>query len=965
MPVSPAVADVDGDGKAEIAVVTGDGILALLDAAGAVRWTCPIGGISQTWGTSAPVMFRVADASGRIVAASNEGEVFCLDPAGTLLWKQPTSGAVGATISVGDMDADGLVDIFVVTQTGVVHRYDESGKPLWIIDTQGRSLAAGALIDLTGDAQLEYVLSTQSGHLMIFGPTGDVLFDKQFDHRTTNVTPAFGDVVPATPGLEMVITGGEAGLVYCFGTSAPNDACAAWTAYRGDEHKSGAWMGTAQKSATGDTAQTAEPSPATPQSPDRMAPVNLSADQLFSGDSVRFAIANPGNGPVVATAMCKGPDGVLQGAITRVFGKRGELRLPLHAASEGDYRVTWSLMDEAGKQLSCGANNLAIVPLANERRLFEQVLTSLDETAAKVEASLPLAAMSLRRERALLQLDSADAAPDYARLVVRAKRALRICELANGAASLGPTTSLLPFEGTLWESRDVNRQLPETATASLRIARRVALGEHEPVSVGLFNPLARDVHARAVVDVPKGGPAISLHRSVPTPTSMGEISWDALPELDETSSLAISSLESGELWLDIDTRDMQPGEHTFTVRVLAMNGAGVDVPRSPQAMPPPETKIEIALTVLPFELAPSDVIRLCAWAHLDPGCVQDMLAHGNNVFVGPHATPQFDGQGRLTGIDYTALDAFFEPLLGHDVVVLLSGVPALREEVGSPEYMTQLKTYLDGLTPHLAEKGFGVESFAMYPVDEPAIYGWNSTNTYIAFGKAVKALRPEVMVYMDGGGELPLFEAMAPYTDIWCPGITMLAEDSPAMQLVRKDAKHLWSYDCAYAYSRPTGPNIKNVNIVGQFRTAALFAFRHNATGIGYWCYNIGEDPWGRVQMEYPLVYPGKSKPVTSRRWEAVREGIEDYRILFALRSRIDDAVPQQLPGEVRAKVQHVLDTSLPSMLDPSYEEVRVGLGRDAIDFTNNDATMKAFRAEMIDCAQAVAATGTAEEAAP
>jgi hypothetical protein len=210
-----------------------------------------------------------------------------------------------------------------------------------------------------------------------------------------------------------------------------------------------------------------------------------------------------------------------------------------------------------------------------------------------------------------------------------------------------------------------------------------------------------------------------------------------------------------------------------------------------------------------------------------------------------------------------------------------------------------------------------------------------------------------------------MFEAMAPCMDIWVPSIYMLAEKTPLMDVVRKNGKMLWSYNCAYAYSRPVGPNLKNMNLISDYRAAAPFAFRHGGTGIGFWCYNMGPDPWGRIDMEYPIVYPGRTKPVTSRRWEAVREGIEDYRILFALRSRIDDAVPQQLPGEVRAKVQHVLDTSLPSMLDPSYEEVRVGLGRDAIDFTNNDATMKAFREEMLDCAQAVASTGTAEEAAP
>src|SRR5581483_3641853 len=44
--------------------------------------------------------------------------------------------------------------------------------------------------------------------------------------------------------------------------------------------------------------------------------------------------------------------------------------------------------------------------------------------------------------------------------------------------------------------------------------------------------------------------------------------------------------------------------------------------------------------------------------------------------------------------------------------------------------------------------------------------------------------------------------------------------------------------------------------------TAALFALRWGATGIGFWCYNIGADSWQRVANDYPIVYPGRTKPV-------------------------------------------------------------------------------------------------------
>jgi hypothetical protein len=202
-----------------------------------------------------------------------------------------------------------------------------------------------------------------------------------------------------------------------------------------------------------------------------------------------------------------------------------------------------------------------------------------------------------------------------------------------------------------------------------------------------------------------------------------------------------------------------------------------------------------------------------------------------------------------------------------------------------------------------------------------------------------------------------MFQAMAACMDIWTPSIYMLAEKTPLMDVVRKNGRLLWSYNCGYAYSRPAGPNLKNMNLIGDYRAAAPLAFRHGATGIGFWCYNLGGDPWGRVDMEYQLVYPGRTKPVTSRRWEAVREGIEDYRILAALRKTLPPDSGAKLSEAIRNQIKHLLEVSLPGMIDQSLEEMTRGLGRNVIDASNNDATIGAFRREMIECVEGVAGT--------
>jgi hypothetical protein len=89
---------------------------------------------------------------------------------------------------------------------------------------------------------------------------------------------------------------------------------------------------------------------------------------------------------------------------------------------------------------------------------------------------------------------------------------------------------------------------------------------------------------------------------------------------------------------------------------------------------------------------------------------------------------------------------------------------------------------------------------------------------------------------------------------------------------------------------------------------------------------------------------------MTSRRWEAVREGIEDYRMLAAL--RLCEATVQD--SALKQRLRHLFEVSLPAFTDRSHQEVLVGLGRAAFSRSKDDAMLAAFRSEMLDCIEAV-----------
>jgi hypothetical protein len=60
--------------------------------------------------------------------------------------------------------------------------------------------------------------------------------------------------------------------------------------------------------------------------------------------------------------------------------------------------------------------------------------------------------------------------------------------------------------------------------------------------------------------------------------------------------------------------------------------------------------------------------------------------------------------------------------------------------------------------------------------------------------------------------------------------------------------------------------------------------------GGGYWVYS-SKDYWiPSHDSEYGVVYPGPQGPVTTKRWEASREGSQDYELLVMLQRRVQSS---------------------------------------------------------------------------
>lgn len=952
---SPSVGDLTGDGTPETVVATEAGVITCLSPDGKILWTHEAGRSLY----SAPVIFRTGLGEARIVAGSSDGMCLCLDASGTLLWSVPLGSPTDSSVSVGDLDQDGQMDLFVVTVGGTLYRLDERGKIVWSLDMEMRTDASGALADVDGDGTIEYVLCTHRARLLVLKKDGQILLDRDLGiDGAYNATPTFGQLDPKSPGLEAVVSGGGSGWIFCFATEAKPGPTLQWAGVRHDCRMTGATTGS------------------TGQAEARMTPMNLSWDLLLQTEGALFKVwASPEiSRPLKAQAMVLSPTTSRSEKISKIQGQEGTLALPLTVAAPGTYLFSWSLEDSQGTLLAQGQREITLTPFANERALIDSSVLQMEQVSQEVQESLPLSSQTLENERAYLSGAAQDLWPrqeralrgetdwtsvmeDTGLLVQRARRSSQIADLLSQAGS--ESASLIISEARIWNNREVDRSVPDRFEQDLQVQRRVVPGEHEPVAVNLLNITDRALRLRVLPGIAEEA-QVDLRRAEPVPTTLGEQSWDALPRLDEASLIELPPLETRQLWLDvIVSPTAKPGPHALNVTLQILNAAGVlDGPKSAGAVPAEEVLITVDLEVLPFQMAPATSCRMCTWSYVESSGLkaspeatyEDLLAHGNNVFCAQLGQTTYDKDGLLKkSVDYEKLDEVAEHLRDRGAFLLLSGLPGLTPEPGvdgpgSPAYLAALKAYSEDLVSHMKSMGFSLDDFALYPYDEPGGRdGWKGINALVDFGKMMKSIYPDLKIYTNAYGPAGpvMFEAMAPYIDVWAPPVNLVPAELDKMAVMRATNKPIWSYNCSYNnYSKPfpDSGTLKIGDVISEYRAAGIWAFRHGLSGIGFWTYCTSpEDPWTRTATEYMMVYIGPKGPVTSRRWEGVREGIEDYRILLALKQALEGS-SSSWPEPVKTKVKAFLDDSVPKFADGMTD----------------DAALKAFREELMDVVQSI-----------
>jgi hypothetical protein len=238
----------------------------------------------------------------------------------------------------------------------------------------------------------------------------------------------------------------------------------------------------------------------------------------------------------------------------------------------------------------------------------------------------------------------------------------------------------------------------------------------------------------------------------------------------------------------------------------------------------------------------------------------------------------------------------------------------------TPAWKAVFSQWLKNLIKHLNNAGVNYDKFALYPFDE------SLCDDFYKLAKLIKATDPKVRIYANSFGKGPKeFSRFRELIDIWCLQDSHCERNPQWLEQIKDFAKQVWTYECL----RP----MKAKDPYSYYRLMPWRAFKRGQTGAGFWIYYYGLNfktgavPWddtlrprgfsGVVYGRGGSLVPGLLENIVpSRRWQAWREGVEDYQYLYEVQKAIDlistenPEIAKQAQQSLKAAVDYVLRNS-------------------------------------------------------
>ena len=349
------------------------------------------------------------------------------------------------------------------------------------------------------------------------------------------------------------------------------------------------------------------------------------------------------------------------------------------------------------------------------------------------------------------------------------------------------------------------------------------------------------------------------------------VSNDGKTVLDAIEPLADGPIElaPGDIvhfWVDLALTALRPGRGTLDLQVREL-GEGT------------QRSVSLRTELVDVPIRSEHQLEAVAWSTLsepiwnDPTrALEELRDGGNTVFmIPPWRVPVV--------VDYADTPEGREHYVQHLAEFARSGTVlvqlyALKTLGGCRGRKAgEMRGHIKRLVQWAEQAGLPYSRWAVYPTDEAHD---QKLDELLVCVKTIKSADPQVRIYVnptisrDSAGALQTLKQMAPYVDLWQPRLAILQGET--LDFFREQA-HFWFYDNPKQPAKSESPLF--------YRSLAWVALDLGATGTGFWGFDDTKkssawDDFDGDRPDWAVMYESPSGPISSRRWRAFRDGLED-----------------------------------------------------------------------------------------
>jgi hypothetical protein len=440
------------------------------------------------------------------------------------------------------------------------------------------------------------------------------------------------------------------------------------------------------------------------------------------------------------------------------------------------------------------------------------------------------------------------------------------------------------------------RAAPAPAERARSVQMFAARGEYEPLLVGIYaleylkqvRPTLSDLRSPIGAVIPSANVDVRLVRSVRVLADAGRKQFRSEPFLlEKYVAFAVEKESSAFLWLTLKVPETAPpGDYSGTLTLQPGERGRV------------ATQIEMRVKVLPFALPPAPIEMVMYYprpAEADAMLTKeltDLREHG--VIPIPALEVRVKSRDRKFGEDDVAettahcrrlmgaIQAVYGPWqfpatfeAGHQIIYAWEPT---RNWFVHWEHSPALEADLAKAIQLIADlaRDYRVPGLRVYVNDEAGAH--NLLDEAVYCNRFVKERFPQIATTTTIGGGIAM-------------GHDEIGQLSGVVDLLSANRFTPEVARALLARQKPYGV----YNGAGHTPAGARFFFgfygwKTGASQIGQWVYSFGESVFsgnGLRQEDEGYVYHGPDGPLPSLMWEAVREGIDDYRYVHLLWSMV------------------------------------------------------------------------------